>query len=251
MAPHAPYDPSPPFFGRFLDTNEFRFYGHLEALRYYGGLTYPATNQPSIDKWRLRYDEWIAQADEAFGTFVSELDRSRKLADTAVLISADHGESFDGGLWGHNTPVLLRPIIHVPLLVRVPGQANGRVDAPFDHTDLAPTILHLAGLPQPAWMKGQPLSVPLETLAGRQRLAFTQHVEVSNSAFRAIRSGTVGVMDERFQYVLNIATGKGSLFHLAEAHRQTNDIGNDNPQVAAAMRDAILSRFPDLAGNDA
>jgi arylsulfatase A-like enzyme len=65
---------------------------------------------------------------------------------TAVVISADHGESFgDHNLYKHGYE-LWEDVIHVPLLIFAPGSAARRIDTPRSHIDLAPTILELMGL---------------------------------------------------------------------------------------------------------
>jgi arylsulfatase A-like enzyme len=58
--------------------------------------------------------------DRAFGDFVSDLEKSGRLHNTTVIVSADHGESFEGGVYQHQTPHLTRPVIHIPLIVKTP-----------------------------------------------------------------------------------------------------------------------------------
>ena len=100
-----------------------------------------------MNQRRLRYDEFIATADRAFGLFMTDLENSRKLQNTTVMFSADHGESFEGGVYQHSSPYQTRPVIHIPLIIRTPGQQDSRtVSVTADQTSLAPTILELAGV---------------------------------------------------------------------------------------------------------
>ena len=51
-------------------------------------------------------------------------------------------------LWNHNQ-TLLESLVHVPLAFAGPGVATGARREPVSHVDLAPTLLELAGLPNP------------------------------------------------------------------------------------------------------
>ena len=144
-------------------------------------------------------------------------------------------------------PRQLRSILHVPLVVHVPGMTEARqVSTVADQTRLAPTILEIAGMERPTWMDGQSLC---GLLRGETELqparAFTQYFE-ANSAFKPIRSGSVGVIDGRHQYVIDIGTGVGSLYDLSEANEQRNELSGSEPDVAADLHGAIQRRFPDV-----
>jgi len=238
MAPHDPYLPDAPYLHRFLPSGE--------VASWWPSPTYEPKDQPNIDKARLRYDELIAEADGAFGAFISELDGAGKLRDTAVIVAADHGESFEGGLYGHYTEFQNRPEIHVPLIVRMPGQERGcRILVTADQTSLAPTMTDIAGLPRPDWMRGESL-VPWLNRDGEgagEGRAFTQYL-VTDSIFKPVNAGTVGVVDGRSQYILDLATGKGRLRSLSEGHLGRLDRSAENPALAQKLREEIYARFP-------
>jgi arylsulfatase A-like enzyme len=247
LAPHSPYLPEAPYLGRFLDPG-----ARLQNIGANSFPRYALSDQKNVDDTRLRYDELVAQTDGAFGAFMSELERSGRLRDTAVIVSADHGESFEGGFFSHAYPFQTRPVLHIPLIVRMPGQEQGyRIAHTTDQTSLAPTILDIARLPQPVWMPGQSL-VPLlngvpENYGENQGggLAFTQYL-ATNSLFKPLNSGTVGVIDGQHQYVLDLATGTGKLRGLAEAQICDLDRSVENPALAQTLRETIYRRFPNL-----
>ncbi len=171
-----------------------------------------------------------------------------KLQNTTVIVSADHGESFEGGIFQHGNPEQMRPVIHVPLIIKTLGQQRRReLAVTADQTSLAPTILELAGLPKPDWMRGQSLVAWLNDneQAHGKGLAFTQYLE-KNSVFRLLRHGTVGVIDDEFQYVLDFDTQKGMLRPLNEAQIWDLDRSAENPAKAEQLRTAIYARFPEL-----
>lgn len=247
MAPHDPYLPDPADRGRFLPDSELQIF-EKEGRRFQP--LYEPKEQSLVDRRRLGYDEYVASADRAFGSFISELEKSGKLRNTVVIVSADHGESFQGGVYRHESPYQTRPVIHVPLIIRMPDQQGSRRVSLFvDQTAIAPTILELAGQRKPAWMHGQSLVECLSrnSQGEAQGLAFTEFLE-KNSTSKPLRHGTVGVIDGRsqYQYVLDLDTRKGSLRPLNEAQVWNVDSSNENPALAQQLRQEIYSRFPEL-----
>ena len=247
MTPHGPYLPGREERGRFLAAGEQQIYEGEGKPNWKPH--YAPDQQSQVDHWRLRYDEFILGGDRAFGAFMSDAESSGKLQNTTVILSADHGESFEGGIFQHGSAYLTRPVIHIPLVVRMSGQQDGRrVAFTADQTALAPTILELAGLPKADSLRGQSLVPWLNRDGEGEGQAFCQYFE-KNSVFKPIQHGTVGVIDgkSKHQYVLNIDTQKGSLKPLHEAQIWNLDRSAKNPALAEQLRAAIYSRFPDLA----
>jgi arylsulfatase A-like enzyme len=246
FAPHDPYLSSPPYLGRFLPSHEMRT--AEEQVNFPWVTHYAPKYQHQVDKARLRYDEFVAESDGALGAFLDELQDAGKLRDTAVVISADHGESFEGGVYTHGNEDQVPPEIHIPLIIRMPGQKHGsRVAVTADQTSLAPTLLDIAGLPQPDYMRNQSLLPWLNRNNEGQGegMAFTQHL-AGNSVFAPLKNGTVGVIEGRYQYVLNLATDKTVLRDLTDPLPWDRDRSVDDPILAKRLLDAIYSRFPDL-----
>jgi len=87
-------------------------------------------------------DTWI-------GELLSVIEEQGRAEKTLVVVVADHGEGFGehGQIWEHNANVF-DEVVHVPLIVRLPGGAHGgqRVRRLVRTLDVAPTILELAGV---------------------------------------------------------------------------------------------------------
>jgi arylsulfatase A-like enzyme len=245
MAPHNPYLPGAKHSGQFLHTGEMR--GAVDQNQFPWPF-YRRDVQPLVDKARLRYDEFIADVDEEFGRFITAMEGSGRLRDTTVIVSADHGESFEGRIFGHGHLQLTLPQIHIPLIIRTPGQETGRrVHVTADQTSMAPTILEAAGVPRPEWMRGESL-IPWLTQDGGgkgQGWAFTQWL-ANNSTFKPVTNGSAGVIHEGYQYMVNFESGKALLRPLSDAHGWDADYSAENPELAQALREAICLRFPDL-----
>ena len=113
------------------------------------------TNYPS-DKAHIvqnAYFNSLQYVDMQIGRLVEFLDSSRLRADTILVITGDHGESFhEDGICGHGRfPV--EAVLKVGLIVNYPKAVSASIDAHLSQAiDILPTISQLAGLPpEPAF----------------------------------------------------------------------------------------------------
>ena len=118
---------------------------------------------PQIEALTALYDGGIRHVDTRLSEWFGELERRGLLANTLVIITADHGESLQqrgrisghGGFWQEG--------LHVPLIVRPPdgSRAGQRVEAPVHLGDIVPTVLATLGLAPDANLPGRSLLGPL------------------------------------------------------------------------------------------
>lgn len=114
-----------------------------------------------MDILRKRYDEFILYSDRQFEMFLSRLAQTFDLSNTLIILTSDHGESFSHGFLGHDGPHLYEPLVRIPLIIKMPGNANGKsIDMRVEQIDIAPTILDLIGIQVPEWMEGRSLLPP-------------------------------------------------------------------------------------------
>jgi choline-sulfatase len=99
------------------------------------------------------YDGEIAAVDRLVGRLLQSAS-----PNTIIVVAADHGESLgDHGEETHGV-FLYDAVLHVPLVIRVPGTGAGtRIDTHVRLADVAPTLLEAAGLPIPRAMQGETL----------------------------------------------------------------------------------------------
>ena len=95
-----------------------------------------------LEAVKASYRAEVAFADHEIGRLLD-----RVLAETAVILTADHGEEFfehGGFLHGHS---LYEELLHIPLIIRGFGVPAGvTVPDPVSHVDIAPTVLDLTGV---------------------------------------------------------------------------------------------------------
>jgi len=106
-----------------------------------------------------KYRATAMLVDRAVGRLRAELEKRGLWDRTIVALVSDHGESLgeDPRLPETHGNVLYNPLIHVPVMIRVPGLKPGRSDHPIRLMDLPPTLLALAGAEVPDDMDGRSL----------------------------------------------------------------------------------------------
>jgi arylsulfatase A-like enzyme len=138
---HDPYiAPSP--FGEGLPDD----YHDRLMLRFWWWM-HKSDLKPGQSHWlRERYAQCVESLDRQIGDLIEQLRLRGRLANTLIVITADHGEHFgEHGLYLHGNS-LYEPLVHVPLLVVWPGHvpAGRRVRTPVSLVDLPATVLELA-----------------------------------------------------------------------------------------------------------
>ncbi|MBK6793224.1 MAG: sulfatase-like hydrolase/transferase [Anaerolineales bacterium] len=146
--PHDPYNPHKDFAGIF--TND----GYTPPAKREHVLS-PNLTPAGLAADRSRYDSFIANIDMEIGRLFETLQEQGVLNNTYFILTADHGEMFERGEFGHFTPLLYDPVMHIPLMVLAPGnQTRQDITTPTNNIDLLPTILNLAGQAIPASAEG-------------------------------------------------------------------------------------------------
>lgn len=141
QAPHPPC--SPP--AEFLEP-----YEHLDLV------TEANADREAWFKheaWRADYDAQrfrelyfgeISQLDAAFGRLLRAMDRLGPPDNTLVVFTSDHGE-MAGARAKFGKGVMHEEALHIPLIVRAPGQQEGiGINTAVSTIDLMPTLLDYA-----------------------------------------------------------------------------------------------------------
>jgi arylsulfatase A-like enzyme/Flp pilus assembly protein TadD len=106
------------------------------------------------------YDPAVSRVDASLGEIDAFLRRNGLLETTAVVLTADHGESLgDHAEAGHGFFVY-DSSLHVPLIVRPPGsrgRRGARIEQPVSLADVTPTVLDTLGAGIPASVEGRSL----------------------------------------------------------------------------------------------
>jgi len=130
---------------------------HSRRLRHVIGADVTDVSDEQVRTARHAYLAKISYVDHQVGEMLDELERHGMDDDTVVIFTADHGDMLgERGLWYKMS--YFEHACRIPLIVRTPPQ--GRVTGPTTvaaHVgllDIAPTLLDIAGVENPAVMDG-------------------------------------------------------------------------------------------------
>lgn len=153
----------------------------------------PKQNQANVDsndhfyRQRLRA---LQSVDELVEGIVHRLENAGVLDNTYIFFSSDNGYHIGQHRLQPGKECGFEEDTNVPLIVRGPGVANGRVsDVVTSHTDLAPTFLALAGGKRRDDFDGAPIPLTLE----QQQMSGTrnEHVNIEYWGY-ALNEGDFG-----------------------------------------------------------
>ena len=146
-----------------------------------------------VKELRANYAALMTMCDEYFGRLLDYLDRHDMWADTAVVLTTDHGFLLsEHDWWGKNRMPFFNEIAHIPLLIHHPSmksRSGQRRQALTQTIDVMPTLLDLFGLPLPASIEGQSL---LPLLEGDRK--------VRDAALYGMFGAGTNVTDGRYTY---------------------------------------------------
>ena len=105
-------------------------------------------DQDALESKVRGYQRQVQIADAAVGNLLNWLTARGAIEQTAVIVTADHGESLtEHGLWMSHQFSPYEPVLRVPLLVHPAGGTTGRVsDVLVQHRDLPASASELLGL---------------------------------------------------------------------------------------------------------
>jgi len=237
MDPHSPYypnaeslsllehDPITPFRARYLNSYWNRSdlgTGRLSRRR---------------DDVLALYDAGIRWVDMQLERLIDSLRNSNRWSQCILAVTADHGEEFleHGGRY-HPPSRLMEELIHVPLMLRVPGNSKKQLTgAPFSLLDLAPTLLDAAGALVPSGFRGESRWPQIREGLDYDATAVTECVSGCTNPFRRedrLGPRVLSVRGRRFKLVLHFERPSECLYDL-EA-----DPGEQAPLAPTAQKPA-------------
>lgn len=216
--PHSAQD-----LGMYRSGNPQRWPREVEAI----------TDRATMKKWIDGYDTAIRYVDDQIRWIVEQLKAAGVYDDTAIIISADHGENQgELGIYSeHGTAD--RGTCHIPCVIKYPGIKAGASDEGLHYNvDLAPTLMDLLKRDKPGIWDGQSFAQTLRTgqPQGRQQLVLSQCCHVCQRSVRW-NDGT-----RQWLYMRTYHDGfhlfpREMLYDLASDPFEQNDVASEHPEV--------------------
>ncbi|MDA0333804.1 MAG: sulfatase [bacterium] len=189
------------------------------------------TDRATLKQWIDGYDVAIHYVDAQIGKIVARLKAAGVYDDTAIIISADHGENQgELGIYGEHATADVGTC-RIPMVIKWPGGAKGAVDDRFHYNiDWAPTCMQLldptASIPE-LW-DGQSYAATVQTGSGggRDELVISQCCHVCQRSVRF----------DRWLYVRTYADGfhpfaQDMLFDVDADPLEQHNVAAQNPDV--------------------
>jgi arylsulfatase A-like enzyme len=237
MDPHSPYypkadalalmghEPVTPFRARYLNS----YWNRLDIG--------PQPRARHREEVVALYDAGVRWVDAQIANLVATLRKFGSWDNAIFAVTADHGEEFlDHGGCYHPPSRLMEELIHVPLLLRVPGSAKREVGkSPFSLLHLAPTLLDAVQVPIPSAFEGQSYWPQVRHGTSHDAVAISECVAGCTNPFRPqnrLGPRVLSVRDARYKLILHFDPRAEHLYDL-EA-----DPGEQSPLAATTQRAA-------------
>ena len=197
------------------------------------------------------FDGAIMFWDHHFGKLLEILEELGIAGETAIIVSADHGESFgENGSYAEHG--LANEAVHrLPLVIYWPGATDRlapgqrRSDALLYNIDLAPTLCDLLGIPVPAGWQGESFA---DAVQGEEH-ASRHYLVLGHGAHTYQRS--VRTRDHLYTRTYHPGAFKAEweqLFNVTEDPHLTTDLLPASPQLADRMRSRLAEWWDFYAG---
>ncbi len=239
--PHDPYRPTKEFENYFLNTDETLVNKPLHPL---------STQKDGfgvLKNANRLYDEYLAAWDAETSRIYSYLDDSGLREKSHIIITSDHGEIFERGENGHFTPVMYRPLTHVPLIISSPNSTEKKdIYTPTSSVDILPTIAHLTGLPRPDWAEGE-LLPGFGGVEDSTRSIYSMDAK-TNSSFAPLSKFSMSLTkgSARLLYYHYDSYKEFEFYNLAEDPEEMNNLFTKNPTLATQMKEELLQKIAEV-----
>ncbi len=244
FSPHSPYKPGKRF-AQLFKNDGFKLQPKVANPQFASLFT--ESNEDMLHKCTA-YDRQIAQVDAEFGNLIKQLEAGGVLDDSYIIVTADHGETFERGFTGHGGLMMYEALLRIPLLIHAPKQTVRKdINTPTNNIDLLPTLLSIAGKEIPTTLEGQ-------VLAGFNGREDSQRPILSmcaweNSAFLPITKAALSMRKGAYKLIGYPGYGEGDtiyeLYDLENDPEEMHELRRDAPSVFSKMKDELLTHLAD------
>jgi arylsulfatase A-like enzyme len=256
VKPHPPYDPPEPYASLYADAGLPAPVAREEEFT-----TRPLFVRARMDRdlladtgrlhdMKARFYGLVTMLDSAIGDVVDALNDSRKLDNTIVVFTSDHGE-FLGDHYLRNKTLFYEASAAIPLIVAGPRVLRGHVSpALTGHVDLLPTLLDFAGIELPSRREGEslrPILTSQDTVDWREAMfgELVVQLRVPSEGVWCNNLKMVTTDRHKYCYYSRVLDGEGTEEELFDLHNDPNEFDNvagtaDGGQVCRGMRDRLL-----------
>ena len=182
------------------------------------------------------YDQEVWFTDLHIGKVLDYIKSQPWAEDTAIVLTADHGEAFaDHGMNWHGQEIW-ESLIRVPLVVYIPGQKPRRVSVKRSHIDVAPTLLEILGGPpaEEGELRGTSLLQDVYLPDGAEHEERDVFVDMPAGPYNGIRRAVITGPTPGMK-LINQGGAAYQLFDLANDPKEARDLSSDKEKLAPVL----------------
>ena len=223
-----------------------RFMCFLHLMDVHNDLWKKAQGVDFGDRPRDIYDNNLSYLDRAWERFIERL-KSKGLYDrTVILLTSDHGEQFwehGASLHGHT---LYEEEIRVPLILLTHGLVKRFEDVPVLNSDMAPTLVDLAGYAVDPPYADFHMGVSLRPLILKGESAPYRHRTVAGRASFNRRYLWYRNWEWKLVYLAELDVLQ--LFNVVRDPLEQHNLVQERPVLAAEMESELMEYLRQVEG---
>ncbi|WP_394825840.1 sulfatase [Pendulispora albinea] len=207
---------------------------HAQYVAHEGAPSFSTRKGPPTQ--RTLYDQEIWFTDQQIGRVLDHIAAQPWAADTAIVVTADHGEAFgEHGHWKHGRE-LWESIVRVPLVVYIPGAKPRRIAIKRSQIDIAPTILDLIGAPpvEAGTLRGTSLLSDVLAPEGDALEERDVYFDMPEGPFNEMRRGIITGTSPGLK-LIDFAGHRYEMYDLTEDPEEKKDIVTSKERFRAAL----------------
>jgi arylsulfatase A-like enzyme len=179
------------------------------------------------------FDGAINYLDKQVGSLLHELERLDLLANTIVVITADHGEAFMEHQLVEHTECLYDEVLRVPLIFLGPGLKGGRrIRTQARSIDIMPTVLDMCGLTPKVEIQGVSL---MPWITGQRSDDLLAASETERGG------GQIALCDGRFKAIVKRSDDRMEIYDLEQDPGEKLDLASARADLRGIMEGQLVS----------
>jgi len=203
--------------------------------------SFPVVGPPSR---RTDYDLALGYVDHYVGEFFDALRDRALFDDSLIIVTSDHGETFLGDDQSAHAQLPWQSQIHVPLIVKTPGQTAARESSvPIAGTSLPSIVFETLGLDPPAEVQ------PLLRRASGTVIAEAYFADIRSSEsltsenLQLVRPSAWALIEGGWK-LIRFSHGGSQLYHLEVDPQEQTDLAATEPEMLERMDRRLASLLP-------
>jgi len=206
-----------------------------------------AIRDEDVKFWRAIYDEKIQRTDEKFKGFLAELQKMGLMEKTIFVLTSDHGTEFAEHKRFDHGFSLYDELIHVPLVIKLPGQKKGVViKDQVSSLDIMPTVLELLEVKMPERAKDQLRGTSLVPALKGKAVAKDVYSETDYRQYTYKRSV---VTKDGWKFIYTLENKGRELYNLKKDPKEQKNLVELEPRRAYELEQQLFAHFKSI-GSD-